>query len=113
MERVERLSLALHILKISACRLFNMLENLHSFGVLDDQFKIVCTDQELVEAEHRIDYDTCFRASLLTKFYLNQTKILAGYDPITDSILLNKKRKRICLLIFITFKINFEKNSLK
>ncbi|CAF4648696.1 unnamed protein product, partial [Rotaria magnacalcarata] len=91
MERVERLSLALHILKISSCRLFNMVDTLGTFSNLNDQFKIVCADQELNEAEHTIDYDTCFRASLLTKFYLNQTKILAGYDPVTDNILLNKK----------------------
>ncbi|CAF1249143.1 unnamed protein product [Adineta steineri] len=91
MERVERLSLVLHILKICSRRLFNMLGNIESFGILDDKFKIICTEQELNEDDHLIDYDTCFRASLLTKFYLNQIKILAGYDPITDHILLNKK----------------------
>ncbi|CAF1497803.1 unnamed protein product, partial [Adineta steineri] len=91
MERVERLSLVLHILKICSRRLFTMLENIESFGILDDKFKIICTEQELNEDDHLIDYDTCFRASLLTKFYLNQIKILAGYDPITDHILLNKK----------------------
>ncbi|CAF1269647.1 unnamed protein product [Adineta steineri] len=91
MERVERLSLVLHILKICSRRLFNMLGNIESFGTLDDKFKIICTEQELNEDDHLIDYDTCFRASLLTKFYLNQIKILAGYDPITDHILLNKK----------------------
>ncbi len=100
MERVERLSLALHIFKTSSRRLFNMIDNLHSFGVLNDQFKIICADQELVEAELVIDYDTCFRASLLTKFYLNQTKILAGYDPITDNISLNKKSKRMFYVFF-------------
>ncbi|CAF5034373.1 unnamed protein product [Rotaria magnacalcarata] len=68
-----------------------MVDTLGTFSNLNDQFKIVCADQELNEAEHTIDYDTCFRASLLTKFYLNQTKILAGYDPVTDNILLNKK----------------------
>jgi hypothetical protein len=99
MERLERLSLALHILKICSRRLFNMAEALESFGSLNDQFKIACTDQELIEEEHLIDYDTCFRASLLTKFYLNQTKILAGYDPITDSILPNKKSKIIYILL--------------
>ncbi|CAF3784065.1 unnamed protein product [Rotaria sp. Silwood1] len=91
MERVERLSLALHIFKICSRRLFNMVEHVESFGVLNDQFKTICTEQELNEGDHVIDYDTCFRASLLTKFYLNQTKILAGYDPFTDHILINKK----------------------
>ncbi|CAF3310139.1 unnamed protein product [Rotaria socialis] len=90
-ERVERLSLALHILKICSRRLFNMVEDIESFGILDDQFKTICTEQELSEADHVIDYDTCFRASLLTKFYLNRTKMLAGYDPLTDNILVNKK----------------------
>jgi hypothetical protein len=70
-----------------------MVEDIESFGILDDQFKTICTEQELSEADHVIDYDTCFRASLLTKFYLNQTKMLAGYDPLTDNILVNKKRK--------------------
>lgn len=93
MERVERLSLALHILKVSSRCLFNMVENIRSFGVPDDEFKLICAQQELIEADHFIDYDTSFRASLLTKFYLNQTKILAGYDPITDNILVNKKCK--------------------
>ncbi|CAF1031523.1 unnamed protein product [Adineta steineri] len=91
MERVERLSVVLHILKICSGRLFTMFENIESFGILDDKFKIICTEQELNEDDHLIDYDTCFRASLLTKFYLNQIKILAGYDPITDHILFNKK----------------------
>ncbi|CAF2253296.1 unnamed protein product, partial [Rotaria magnacalcarata] len=68
-----------------------MIDNIQSFGILDDQFKTICTEQELNEADHIIDYDTCFRASLLAKFYLNQTKILAGYDPSTDHILGNKK----------------------
>jgi hypothetical protein len=76
-----------------------MVEHVETFGTLDDQFKILCTDQELIEAEHIIDYDTCFRASLLTKFYLNQTKILAGYDPITNNIVVNKKCKIILLLL--------------
>ena len=93
MERVERLSLVLHIFKTCSRRLFGMVDDIHSFGSLNDQFKIICTDTELDEAEYIIDYDTCFRASLLTKFYLNQTKILAGYDPISDNILSNKKSK--------------------
>jgi hypothetical protein len=104
MERVERLSLALHILKICSLRLFDMVANMQSFGELDDQFKSICTEQELVDAEHLIDYDTCFRASLLTKFYLNQTKILAGYDPITDNILLNKKCKIMFYLLSYRIK---------
>ncbi|CAF1213442.1 unnamed protein product [Rotaria magnacalcarata] len=74
-KRVERLALALHIFKICSRRLFNMMDNIQSFGILDDQFKA----------------DTCFRASLLAKFYLNPTIILAGYDPSTDHILGNKK----------------------
>lgn len=94
MERVERLSLILHVIRICSRRIFSMLDNVGSFGVLNDAFKMICTDMELVESEYFIDYDTCFRASLLTKFYLNQTKILAGYDPITDNILTNKKSNR-------------------
>ncbi|CAF1368144.1 unnamed protein product [Rotaria sordida] len=90
-ERVERLSLALHILKNSARRLFSMTENIQSFAIFDDRFKTICTEQQLTEAEHLIDYDATFRASLLTKFYLNQTKILAGYDPITDNVIGNNK----------------------
>jgi len=93
MERVVRLSLVLHIFKTCSRRLFGMVDNVHSFGALNDEFKIICTDEELEEAEYIIDYDTCFRASLLTKFYLNQTKILAGYDPISDNILSNKRSK--------------------
>jgi len=99
MERVERLSLALHILKICSRRLFHMVEHVQTFGTLNDQFKLLCTNQELIEAEHLIDYDTCFRASLLTKFYLNQTKILAGYDPITNNVVVNKKCKTLVLLL--------------
>jgi len=95
MERVERLSLALHILKICSRRLFVMVERVQTFASLNNEFKLLCTDQELIESEHVLDYDTCFRASLLTKFYLNQTKILVGYDPITDNILSKKKCKRI------------------
>ena len=78
-----------------------MVDHIESFGTLNDQFKILCADQELIEAEHIIDYDTCFRASLLTKFYLNQTKILAGYDPITNNIVLNKKCKIIFFISLI------------
>jgi hypothetical protein len=55
-ERVERVSLALHILKICSRRLFNMVEDIESFGILDDQFKTICTEQELSEADHVIDY---------------------------------------------------------
>ncbi|CAF3370765.1 unnamed protein product [Rotaria sp. Silwood2] len=90
-ERVERLSLALHVFKNSARRLFSMIDSIQSFAIFDDRFKTICTDQQLSEAEHLIDYDTTFRASLLTKFYLNQTKILAGYDPITDNVIGNNK----------------------
>jgi hypothetical protein len=97
MERVERLSLALHIFKTCSRRLFSMIDTVHSFGPLSDEFKVICTTQELVEADYVIDYDTCFRASLLTKFYLNQTKILAGYDPISDSLLSNKRSKKFFL----------------
>ncbi|CAF4959592.1 unnamed protein product [Rotaria sp. Silwood1] len=90
-ERVERLSLALHILKNSARRLFSMTENIQSFPIFDDRFKTICTGQQLTEAEHLINYDTTFRASLLTKFDLNPTKILAGYDPTTDIVIGNNK----------------------
>ncbi|CAF4990945.1 unnamed protein product [Rotaria sp. Silwood1] len=51
-ERVERLSLALHILKNSARRLFSMTENIQSFTIFDDRFKTICTEQQLTEAEH-------------------------------------------------------------
>ena len=93
MERLERLSLVLHIFKTCSRRLFGLVDNVHSFGGLNDEFKIICADVELEEVDSIIDYDTCYRASLLTKFYLNQTKILAGYDPISDNILSNKKSK--------------------
>jgi hypothetical protein len=73
-----------------------MLDDVVSFGTLNDQFKLSCTNQRLDEHERIIDYDTCFRAANLTKFYLNQTKILAGYDPISDNIVLNKK----CTIIY-------------
>ena len=76
-----------------------MIDTVHSFGPLNDEFKIICASQELVEADYVIDYDTCFRASALTKFYLNQTKILAGYDPINDSLLSNKRSKSFFFLI--------------
>lgn len=100
MERLERLSLSLHIFKICSRRLFEMLPRINSFGSLNEEFKLVCADQEIAEDEHVIDYDTCFRASLLTEYYLNQTKILAGYDPVTDDILSNKKSM---MMIFFSF----------
>ena len=98
MERIERLALVLHIFKICSRRLFTMVDAVLSFGVLDEPFKLLCAEQELNEVDHVIDYDTCFRASLLTKYYLNQTKILAGYDPITDNFLLHKKSKNITFI---------------
>lgn len=79
-----------------------MTEAVGSFGVLNDQFKTICAEQELDQPDHLIDYDTCFRASALTKFYLNQTKILAGYDPFSDNIFGNKKRK--IMLQFLLYK---------
>ena len=99
-ERVERLSLTLHVLKICSHRLFDLAENIDSFNVFNDQIKTKCTEKKLNESDHVVDNDTCFLASLLNKFYLNQTKILAGYDPITDHILINKKRKIICFTSF-------------
>ncbi|CAF5125575.1 unnamed protein product, partial [Rotaria sp. Silwood1] len=51
-ERVERLSLPLHILKNSARHLFSMTENIQSFTIFDDRFKTICTEQQLTEAEH-------------------------------------------------------------
>ncbi|CAF4360383.1 unnamed protein product, partial [Adineta steineri] len=44
MEQVERLPLVLHILKICSRLLFNMLGNIESFCILDDKFKIICTE---------------------------------------------------------------------
>lgn len=82
-------------MKICSHRLFDMVDTMGSFDILDDRFKLICAQQELQENDHVIEYDTCFRASMLTKFYLNQTKILAGYDPITDSVVLHKKCKRL------------------
>jgi hypothetical protein len=99
MERLERLSLSLHIFKICSRRLFGILPRINSFDSLNDEFKLVCADQELVEDERIINYGTCFRASLLTKYYLNQTKILASYDPVTDNIL-SDKRRMIMIFIF-------------
>jgi hypothetical protein len=98
MERIERLALVLHIFKMCSRRLFSMVDSVLSFGVLNEQFKLVCAEQELNEFEHSIDYDTCFRASLLTKYYLNQTKILAGYDPITDNISSHKKSRQMSFI---------------
>ncbi|CAF1477013.1 unnamed protein product [Adineta ricciae] len=91
MERIERLSLVLHVFKTSSRRLFDLVNVVSSFGVLNEQFKLICAEQQLNEADHLIDYDTCFRASLLTKYYLNQTKILGGYDPINDHIFSHTK----------------------
>lgn len=76
-----------------------------SFESFDEKFKLICTNQELKEDEHVIDYDTCFRASLLTKFYLNQTKILAGYDPITDNVFGSKKRMMIIISLTLFFSV--------
>lgn len=102
-ERLERLSLALHIFRIISKRLFNILPEMTSFESFDDKFKLICANQELTDDEHAIDYETCFRASILTKFYLNQTKILAGYDPITDNVLGNKK----CTIIITRLTLSF------
>lgn len=68
-----------------------MGKNGSSFEVFDEQFKLASVNEDLQEHDFFIDYDTCFRASLLTKFYLNQTKTLAGYDPTTDVFVLNQK----------------------
>lgn len=95
MERLERLALVLHIFKISSLRLISMLDSLSSFNSFNDKFKLACGNEELSEADLYIDYDTCFRASLLTKYYLQQMKILAGYDPYTDVFFSNKKSKHI------------------
>ncbi|CAF3944268.1 unnamed protein product [Rotaria sp. Silwood1] len=89
-EHVQRLALILHILKIISRKLFNLIEQVGIFGRLDDTFKNLVLNDSLTDSDLIIDYETCFNAKKMMDHFLSIKKILAGYDPISNKVIIEK-----------------------
>ena len=74
-------------MKIVSQKRFQIINEVETFGPLDETFKNIVLQDSLNETNLIIEYETCFNAKKIMDYYLSIKKILAGYDPINNKIL--------------------------
>jgi len=80
-------------MKIVSQKLFQIINEVKIFGPLDETFKNIVLQDTLNETNLIIEYETCFNAKKIMDYYLSIKKILAGYDPISNKVLITSNSK--------------------